>query len=394
MRWTLTEPEVHAKVLYRRGIAMHTDKRFCFVVYNENEQLEKGDTFIHTFIKPDWPVCQTRYFYFFGTRAGEQQPSTSPLFVKHRLEPPVPEIDTMHTFNSIEPQLRSPGAGFLWKTLDLSHELPPEATGAIIQIQNIDASYLRSCGLRKPGSTTEVEGRLRQDNYTWGLAGCDADRKIEAFAPDVATIIYWVMGYTGRNVHFLDTAIEFALVQSVWNDLDCSPYIPANADAAIFNVSSLSGTYGRYSIRKKGSTDVHYGFMYQNFPILGLDANMKAEIWPRGVGHGRTRCFLTGYIVGGITMHTNSIEISPAGLGSWQHQLISAYNATTHYAIIETVGEADPQPWGIRKGGSLRPILGNIRDHQWAYPHCNEAKVIDLYRTVDTMHFYEIGVTD
>jgi len=89
MRWTLTEPEVHSKVLYRRGIAMHTDKRFCFVTYHENEQEQQGDTLIHTFIKPGWPVCQTRYFYFLGTRAGEQLPSTSALFKKHHLKEPV-----------------------------------------------------------------------------------------------------------------------------------------------------------------------------------------------------------------------------------------------------------------------------------------------------------------
>ncbi|GAI12640.1 unnamed protein product, partial [marine sediment metagenome] len=276
----------------------------------------------------------------------------------------------MFTFNSIEPQLRSPGAGEVWKTLDLSHELPPESTGAIIQIQNTDVSFPRHCGLRKPGSTVEVIGDLNHGNYTWGLVGCDADRKIEAFAPTFATMLYWVMGYTGRNVHFLDTAIEFALVQQVWQDLDCSPYIPANADAAIFNLSCLAAAYGKYAIRKKGSADVHYAYFGQNFPILGLDANMKAEIWPLGVGVSRIRCFLTGYIVGGITMHTNSIDISPAVLGSWQSGIISAYNDTTHFAIIETAGEAVPQPWGIRKGGSLRPILGNIRDHQWAYPHC------------------------
>lgn len=86
MRWTLTEPEVHSKILYRRGLAMHTDKRFCFVTYHENEQTEAGDTLTHTFIKPDWPICQTRYFYFLGTRAGEQLPSTSALFKLHRKE--------------------------------------------------------------------------------------------------------------------------------------------------------------------------------------------------------------------------------------------------------------------------------------------------------------------
>ncbi|MBA7590828.1 hypothetical protein ES708_32968 [subsurface metagenome] len=207
-------------------------------------------------------------------------------------------------------------------------------------------------------------------------------------------MIYWVMGYTGPNVHFLDNAHEFSLVKQVWNDLDCSPYVPADADAAIFNVSCHSAPNGKYAIRQKGSTDVHYAFFHQNFPILGLGDNKVVEIWPIDVGIGNVRCYLTGYIVGGVQMHLNSIEVSPPILGSWQGRSISAYNATTHYAIIETAGAANFLPWGVRKGASLRPILGTITDHQWCFPHCTEGRLIDIYRSIDTMHFYEIGVTD
>lgn len=373
---------------------MHADKYFCFDVYEDNEQEEAGDTITHTFIKPDWPVCQTRFFYFHGRIDGEPSPSTTAIFKQHHAEPPVPPVEFMYTFNSIEPQLISPGAGEAWNVIDLSYEIPANASGAIVQIQNLDAASTRHCGLRKPGSLTEVYGQLRQENYTWGLVGCNEARQVELFAPLVTNIVYWIMGFTGPNVHFLDTAIEMPLVQQVWQDLDCFPHVPPEADAVIFNISCLSGSNARYAIRKKGSTDVHYAYFYQNFPILGIDINGKAEIWPFGVGHGKIRLFLVGYIVGGITMHTNSIEISPAGLNSWEHQLISAYNDTTHYAIIETAGSGAPVTWGVRKGHSARPIFGHTRDHQWAYPHCNHDKLIDLYRSLNTLHFYEIGVTD
>ncbi len=394
-RLSLKEPWIHKKPSLRRGVQFAEDVRFCFTVYEDNEQHEAGETLLHTFWKPDWPVCTTKWCYFWGTVAGTASVSTSPFFKYHNdgISPvPVPEV--MLTFNSIEPQLRSPGSGDVWKTMDLSHEIPAGCSGAIVQIQNIDISQPRKCGLRKPGSTTDRNGYLRDGNYTWGLVGCDDDRKVEAFAPDVATMLYWIMGYTGPNVHFLDEAVEIPLVEQVWNDIDCSPYVPANVDAVIFNVSCSYAAMGIYAIRKKGSTDVHYGYFQQNFPILGLDANFKAEIWPRAVGGSNVRLFLTGYIVGGITMHTNSIDISPPILGSWQGRLISAYNATTHFAIIETCGAQSPVPWGVRKGASLRPILGNIRDHQWCYPHCNHGKIIDIYRSIDTMHFYEIGVVE
>ena len=90
MRWTLVPPQQHKIPRLRRGVYLFDDKRFCFVAWHENEQQEAGDTLVHTFIKTAWPVCQTRYFYFVGTRAAEQQPSTSPIFTKHRYEPPPP----------------------------------------------------------------------------------------------------------------------------------------------------------------------------------------------------------------------------------------------------------------------------------------------------------------
>lgn len=86
MRWTDTEPLKHPSVKFRRGISLMAGTRYCFVTFHENEQEEAGDTLIHTFIKKDWPVCETRWFYFIGTVAGEEQPSSSPIFHLHREE--------------------------------------------------------------------------------------------------------------------------------------------------------------------------------------------------------------------------------------------------------------------------------------------------------------------
>lgn len=39
---------------------------------------------VHTFIKTDWPVCQTRYFYFTASKRMFPTPSASPIFHLHR----------------------------------------------------------------------------------------------------------------------------------------------------------------------------------------------------------------------------------------------------------------------------------------------------------------------
>lgn len=153
MRWTIAEPQQHKIPRLRRGLFIFDDKRFCFVAYHENEQLEPGDTLVHTFIKGNWPVCQTRWFYFIGTRAGEQQPSTSPIFKYHNaaVPPPTPELlflcyPVQNYSLSINEWWRS-GATFplpFWAILTevdcfLARELVWDATWATASIYNTDA---------------------------------------------------------------------------------------------------------------------------------------------------------------------------------------------------------------------------------------------------------------
>lgn len=118
MRWTLTKPRIHSKASVRRGLALMKDVRFCFTTYHDNEQEEDGDTLVHTFLKPDWPVCETRFFYFWGEITGEVSNSTSPLFELHNSfeeppYPPVPPPDEMWFF----PYIHNPVAGRLYIAL-------------------------------------------------------------------------------------------------------------------------------------------------------------------------------------------------------------------------------------------------------------------------------------
>lgn len=83
MRWTNQLPLIHQDPYIRRGAAVGTTPRFCFDVYHDNEQIEPGDTLVHTFYKPAWSCCETRYFYFWGSYAGVVSPSESAIFEYH-----------------------------------------------------------------------------------------------------------------------------------------------------------------------------------------------------------------------------------------------------------------------------------------------------------------------
>lgn len=87
-RMTTKPPLKHSKPTWRRGLALMGDIRFCFVVYEDNEQNEAGDTYIHTWNKAAWPVCETRWFYFVGNIAGVGSVSESPIFEFHFPSPP------------------------------------------------------------------------------------------------------------------------------------------------------------------------------------------------------------------------------------------------------------------------------------------------------------------
>ncbi|MBA7581610.1 hypothetical protein ES708_23516 [subsurface metagenome] len=81
--WTTSQPWVHRKTRNRRGLSVPWDAYWCFAAWHEIEQEEEGDTYIHTYILPDWQYCETRWFCFRGTVEGELSPSDSPIFSKH-----------------------------------------------------------------------------------------------------------------------------------------------------------------------------------------------------------------------------------------------------------------------------------------------------------------------
>ena len=66
-----------------RGLTVPWGVYFCFTSYLSVEQTEIGDTLIHTFTIPNWPICEYRNFIFAGTIAGVESPSCSPIFSHH-----------------------------------------------------------------------------------------------------------------------------------------------------------------------------------------------------------------------------------------------------------------------------------------------------------------------
>lgn len=94
-RMTKVPPRKHVLPSARRGIYLQGDIRFCFVVYEDNEQEEAGDTLSHTWLKSNWPVCETRWFYFVGTQGGTPSVSETAIFKFHFWGGPPPEPERL-----------------------------------------------------------------------------------------------------------------------------------------------------------------------------------------------------------------------------------------------------------------------------------------------------------
>jgi hypothetical protein len=90
LRWTNVVPQKHINPIIRRGAQVGTYIDQCFVVFTDLEQTDPGDTYTHTFLVEPWPHCETRWFYFWGTVAGQLSPSASCIFSKHRYAPTLP----------------------------------------------------------------------------------------------------------------------------------------------------------------------------------------------------------------------------------------------------------------------------------------------------------------
>jgi len=155
LRWTPKSPWIHKTAELRRGVQFATDVRFCFTLFEDEDQAEAGDTLEHTFTLEPWPVCQTRWFYFHGTVAGIPSPSTSPYFSKHRYQPyfPPPErlayarrFTSTGSFTNID--MGKGIAQVFWSdtpaTLDKAYlfTLDNSDVQTLVSIRNVDAGDL------------------------------------------------------------------------------------------------------------------------------------------------------------------------------------------------------------------------------------------------------------
>lgn len=175
MRWTLEKPLKHPLERFRRGIRLMDDTRYCFVAWEENEQIEKGDTFTHTFIKPGWAICETRYFYFIGTKCAEESPSASPIFYFHRggVEMYVINLGKLGEAQTLHGEVKlKEGANVTLTRDDLNNAIEIAAAGAAFE--GFGNSWLK----HDPSGQLAASLHFKFDEVSFNITGAGIDCRL------------------------------------------------------------------------------------------------------------------------------------------------------------------------------------------------------------------------
>lgn len=390
-RLTLKQPRLHKKPAYRRGIWLNDDIRFCFTVFEDNEQYEDGNTLLHTFWKPSWDICTTKWCYFFGFVGGVASPSTSPLFKYHNDGvSPVPSPDKLDIFNSIEPQLIGPVNLGVFDPVDCSHFVHPKATGIIFQLRNISSIWHLHWGARKPGVATAFFGQMTKNGQIWGMAGLDADGKTELYANLAGASNFWVTGYTDSRVQFLDTWVDIMpSVGNVWETKDLSASCPGAA-ALIVQIGTSTTIPQTYGLRMLGSTDNRYLGSMHDCCVIGCDNQQRIQVKSWSIAANQCLAYVVGYIKEGITTFINAPSIGVTVNQNWQSRTCSTAGSTPKWAIVQQSAPFANANYGLKKANSLRDLKGWCLNQSWGIIHCDHVYNADFYRWSALNQFYKI----
>ena len=245
---------------------------------------------------------------------------------------------------------KSLGATGTWTDIDLSGDIPANATGAIFKVidtQNTDKAF----GLRKKGSSDDRYYDLESGAQQFYIVGLDANRKCQGKIESLNTD-FWLIGYTEADATMLTNGVDKSLTSyGAWTDIDLSANLPAGAVAAIFEVVNSDSSSRMFGLRKNGSTDEHYNDTFATSHrcyVVGVDDNRKCE----GKAEGSSVDFyLIGYLTMGIA-ETNGIDRSIGSLDTYVDitETNAPAGATGVFVAFVTVGSA--YSFAARKNGA------------------------------------------
>jgi len=349
---------------------LNDDIRFCFTVFEDNEQYEAGDTYLHTFWKPNWPFCTTKWCYFFASIAGVYCVSTSPYFEYHNdgIDPVVPPR-VLDLYTSVEPQRLNLTSSNVWQVQDLSKLVDENASAAIIQVINRYATTDVQCGVRKNGDTVTISSLMHQSSQVWAVGGLDSDKKLELYSSRHSTMDFFLMGYTNSRFVMLDEGINlWDGIEDAWRSYDIGSLYPT-AVAAILDMGKVGGGEPWWGVRCGGSTDNRTQSSERSWCIVPLHTDgtfeFRVNSWPAA----NPRLQLIGYVTGTIVYHQNAQAIAVAVGGAYSQVQLKSGPVSPCLVVVVCVCANPAIPAGIQKGYSRIEAKPYFQRKSWAFIH-------------------------
>ena len=212
LRLSLIKPLIHKQPSIRRGVAFAEDIRFCFTVFEDNEQVEPGDTINHTWWKTSWPACTTKWLYVWGSRSGEVCVSTTAPFQYHNtgidpIEPPPPPVPELfeHYIGA------APGAWtvrrFFWNAQTFTPQANHDLTHVLLRLyrSGSDPTEKFYCQIQptlagKPTLPFLGQAWFLQDELPLIPAETWKEITFDPVIPLAAGVMYAIVCWTSNNV--------------------------------------------------------------------------------------------------------------------------------------------------------------------------------------------------
>ncbi len=380
VRLSSKTPWIHKKPSLRRGVAFAEDVRFCFTVFEDNEQNESGDTLEHTWWKKDWPVCTTKWLYLWGSKSGEVCQSTTAPFSYHNTGiDPVPPPRMLNTYTSVEPNMIWNGGGLYWTTRHMAKMVDENAKAVLLHGFHYGPTTFRQTGCRKPGAAGRFTASSPGSDQFWCICGLDDALDIELYCQTAATVKWWLLGYFNSNITMLDTAVEKRGTGTAWQTFNFSDVLPDNAVAGIFAVGGRTSQQYGYSMRAYGSTDdrqpLAAGFQHAVVKLNDKRVQFKynwSSAWTYYL------CELLGYFTAGIDAETNGINTTPPSTGVWTTRRAAVSAGYPLLVFSEHTNLVANSAIGQRKVDGDHAWYNYDVRHSWPMSHTDEQGDYDL----------------
>lgn len=389
-RMTKTPPVKRKFAAFRRGIYLQGDYRFCFVVYEDNEQEEAGDTLIHTFFKFDWPHCETRWFYFVGTQAETPSVSETAIFKFHFTAPdPLPHPSYLPL--SIGPFMLTEGTGNRWITYDLSDKVPWDATGVLLYVRWRPAENWRRWCVRPTGSGFN-EWSVTYAHSHWNcFVPLNEAKEIDIYTQLWGGMQFWLLGSFGPQAGWTPWTNIPISDATGWHTYDISAHLPTPKPPLAFLYLRSKQPAAGFGLRTVDGTPQIISHTYASFAAVKLIDGKFQYGYSSATALPDLGLFLAGYVKHHAYLFTDCVEVTPPGTGDWFDVNVADPNITPRLTFLysyNAIATGLDLGWRSPSHIDFSAYHGSRNNFMAVGP---EADLVSLYRQTDYQKFWKHG---